>query len=291
MSLGLWLFLFMSVTLTDLIQQVSMGYRRIWYSGVSTAAGTMNTLVCSGLIGRDFAAGNRVQVAGVDRMVTRFDMNTGTVTFAPAHTSVIASNTAFTMTARSIDEMVAAITRAVWAMGEDWQVTRTTDGQTVLDGLRDTWDLPSDCNAVMRVWLKRRPRGSHADAVWLGQVWEPFSGYEVVSVDGVRKLQLREQVTGLLRLQYKALITLPTDVNQYISFGDNDEREPLAFIVAQTLHNLYAQDIGSNPTAEAARGWGQLARQYKEEAERIRQMRRPGHGNGQVLGRLQARQI
>lgn len=276
----------MSVTLTDLIKAVSMAYKKVWASDTTTSAGSTTTLVCSRLIGKQLGAGQWVQVAAADRRVVSFDDSTGTLTFTPAHTSAIASGSAFIVTPRSWDEMVAALTRAMYGMGESWQTVRATDSTSNLSGLRDTWDLPSDCNDVLRIQVKPRPPFTNMLTNVPYEQWEDWPYWEVFSVDGARKLRLTKLVAGPVRLHYRALIVVPTATNEYINFGDNDDREAVAFLVARTQYELLTADQIDNPAAQAARTWGAMAKQLFEISEGIRARRRP---SAVVSGQVQLR--
>lgn len=261
----------MAVTLTDLIAQIS-AIKQVWFSGVTTNGGTTTTLVCSSLIGRQFGAGQRVQVAGQDREIVSLDRNTGTLTFRPAHSSAVASGSAFTITAWTWEEITAAIVRAMYALGESWQVSRATQSTTALDGLHDVWDLPADCNEVVKVRVKAVGRGA----------WQDYPYFSVVKVDGARKLQLREMVAGPVMVEYLALITIPTEADDYISFGDNDDREAVGFVVNRGMSELLMSERLKAPTAEAARVLGELAQMYKVASENIRAAKKPNVMIGQI---------
>lgn len=273
----------MAITLRDILAQVC-AVKQCWFSGVSTGLGTATTLVCSSLIGRVHGAGQRVQVANVDREIVAFDRNSGTVTFRPGHSSAIASGAAFTVTPWRWDEMVAAVVRAMYAMGDSWRMTRATESQMSLDGLHQTWDLPSDCESVIKVQVKGV--GNVANVGTLGHVlWQDYPYYTVVNVDGARKLQLKEHVAGPILVQYQALITIPNEPNDYVQFGDNDDRDAVGFVVNRALSELLMSDAMVQPVAENARVLREMAASFKGASEAIRAAHKPAQWVGMIKRR------
>ncbi|MFM8331898.1 MAG: hypothetical protein ACKN9T_09430 [Candidatus Methylumidiphilus sp.] len=273
----------MAQTLRDILKQICE-VKQVWFDGLSTGAGTTNTLVCSSLIGRAFGAGMRVQVAGVDREIVSLDRNTGTLTFRPAHSSAIAASTGFMVTPWRWDTMVSAVVRAMYVMGDSWKLSRATETTTSLDGLHSIWDLPSDCLSVNKVQVKLV--GPISNVATLGHVqWKDYPFYEVINVDGARKLQMREPVWGPLMVQYQALITIPIEPDDYIQFGENDNRDAVGFVVNGALYELLNSDKLIAPTSEVARVIGDVAQQYKINRENIRAARKPAQYTGQIKRR------
>jgi len=169
-------------------------------------------------------------------------------------------------------------------MGESWKLTRATETAGSVDGMHTIWDLPSDVLHVVRVQVKAV--GPVINTANLGQVaWREYPFYDVINVDGARKLQLREAVAGPLMIQYQSLITIPNEPNDYVQFGDNDDRDAVGFVVNGTLYELLNADKLMSPTAEAARVLGDMAQQYKTSREAIRTTRKPSQYTGQIRRR------
>ena len=269
----------MGMTLRDILKQVAE-VKQCWFNGLTTGTGTTSTLICSSLIGATFGAGMRVNVAGADREIVSLDKNTGTLTFRPANGTAIAASTEFTITPWRWSTMIAALMRAMYAMGEDWKLTRATETTSSLDGVHSVWDLPSDCESVSRIQIKAI--GDVANTANLTSImWEPYPFYTIFSVDGVRKLQLREPVAGPILIHYQALITVPNEPNDYVQLGDNDDRDAIGFLVNRTISELLFSDQLTAPTSEAARIIGDIAMRYRSASEAIRAAHMPTKGSSQ----------
>lgn len=279
----------MSVTLTGLIEQVSLLYKDCWHNGVTTATGVTNTAICAGLIGRGIPVGCRIQVSDADREIMAFDNATGTITFRPPHTSAIASETPFTITPLRWDTITAAIIRAVYSMSDSWMMQRATESVAALTGYSDTWDLPSDCHSVRRIEVRRIEAG--ADITTSSTWWEPFPHYSIISVDGVRKLKLSNPITGRIRIHYLALVTIPTDANEYIEFDANEGRDAVGFLVNRAASELFSSEALANPTSERSKTLIAMSDRYRAASEAFRANKMTMAGTSQKRFRSLPRHI
>lgn len=249
--------------LSEILATVCNAYRQCWVAGVADS-GTNSSIISTALVGQKILPGNFVQINGTNYLITEYDQVIGSISFVPPCPTSVSTGSLFTVTPRSQAELIDALTRVVYSMGDSWKVPRLDESNDDLKILNTgIFTLPTDCGSVSAVWIKRSNQSIYAD-------WETFPYWEVISDNGINKLFITSSFYGKIRIQYYAPTVIPTTINDEISFGGANKRDAIAFVIHRMLYELYRIDYLENLTGEAGKHYKTLSETHRTESERVR---------------------
>lgn len=282
----------MATSRLDLMKLIARRYGH-YHSGVADS-GTTTTIVDDTLLEEaDFWNGHYVYVTSADsaapegeqRRVSNYDLDTQTLTLAPALTVAIEADDTYLILPFRHEDMADAIAEAIRQAGDKWLVPESDTTTLTIAANTFEYSLPAAVVALLNVM--RRDSST--------EPWQNVNPqhWHMAGVAGAQILYLTSLLglgTGdLLRLDFlKRLTALSTDATE-LDVGVPAEPELVTFITQFSLFFLHDLMGNRAKTAGILRPHLTKAKMYHDMAMETRKGARLYHGPGRMHGPRRAR--